>query len=69
MAIAAGFFTLAILAKGSAVYGVVAMAFSLAVNGRSRRGLALAGITTIATVTLLLAANRLSRRMNQTSLW
>jgi hypothetical protein len=58
--IGAGFFTLAILAKVSAVYGVLAMAVCLAVNGLPRRAVALAGGTTIATLILLLAANAAS---------
>jgi hypothetical protein len=57
---AAGFFTLAILAKVSAVYGVLAMAACLAVNGRPRRAVLLAAVTGIATVIVLLAANAAS---------
>src|ERR1700681_3473835 len=57
VSMAAGLFTLAILAKVSAVYGVLAMALCLGLNGLPRRALALAGVTTIATLILLLAAN------------
>jgi len=60
MAMAAGLFTLAVLAKVTAVYGVLAMALYGALNGRPTRALALAGVTAVATLLLLLAANAAS---------
>jgi hypothetical protein len=57
IAIAACFFSLAIFAKVSAGYGVVAMAAALALNGRPKRAGALAAATVGCAAILLLAAN------------
>jgi hypothetical protein len=60
IAIAACFFSLAIVAKVSAAFGVLAMAASLALNGRGRRAGALAAATLGSATTLLLGANAAS---------
>lgn len=58
--LAAGFFSLAIFAKVSAGFGLVAMAAALALNGLPKRAAALAGATLGSTILLLLAANAAS---------
>ena len=60
LAVATAFFSLAIFAKVSAGFGVAAMATALALNGRARKGIALATITLATTAVLLLATNAAS---------
>lgn len=55
--LAAAFFSLAIVAKPSAGFGLVAMAAAFVLNGRPRRAGALAALTLVTTLVLLLVAN------------
>jgi hypothetical protein len=60
IAIAASFFSLAVFAKLSAAFGVLAMAVALALNGLPKRAGALAAATLGSATILLLAANAAS---------